>query len=197
MTLEYIQKTTEFQIFDRKSAKIDAKGLAVVLIAFANADGGTVALGVEDDGELSGVDGMQNHLNNLLRASYDYCAPSIPTTPEYMEVTDSKGKPNHIILLRVAASMKVHANQADEVYYRVGDKSKKLNFEQRMQLVYAKGERFYENAPVHDAKKEDLDEGLMDDYLQRLDYRKGWDAFIRENGFIAQVEDFHGSTKSI
>lgn len=126
MTLEYIQKTTEFQIFDRKSAKIDAKGLAVVLIAFANADGGTVALGVEDNGELTGVDGMQNHLNDLLRASYDYCAPSIPTTPEYMEVTDSKGNPNHIILLRVTASMKVHANQVDEVYYRVGDKSKKL-----------------------------------------------------------------------
>lgn len=196
MTLEYIQKTTEFQIFDRKSAKIDAKGLAVVLIAFANADGGTVALGVEDDGELTGVDGMQNHLNDLLRASYDYCAPSIPTTPEYMEVTDSKGNPNHIILLRVTASMKVHANQVDEVYYRVGDKSKKLNFEQRMQLVYAKGERFYENAPVHDAKKEDLDESLIDDYLQRLDYRKGLEAFIRENGFTVQVEDFHGSIRN-
>lgn len=195
MTLEYIQKATEFQIFDRKSARIDAKGLAVVIIAFANADGGTVALGVENDGEISGVDGMQEHLNDLLRASYDYCIPSIPTTPEYMAVTDSKGKSNHIILLRVSASMKVHANQADEVFYRVGDKSKKLNFEQRMQLVYAKGERFYENAPVHDAKMEDLDVGLIEDYLQRLDYRKGVEAFIRENSFLAQVEDFHGSTK--
>ena len=116
MTLDNIQHTTEFQIFDRKSAKIDAKGLAVILIAFANADGGTVALGVEDDGKVTGVDGMQSHINDLLRASFDYCVPSIHTSPEYMEVTDYKGQPNHIILMRVAPSTKVHANQADEVY---------------------------------------------------------------------------------
>ena len=192
MTLEYIQKTTEFQIFDRKSAKIDAKGLAVVLIAFANADGGTVALGVEDDGELTGVDGMQNHLNDLLRASYDYCAPSIPTTPEYMEVTDSKGKPNHIILLRVAASMKVHANQVDEVYYRVGDKSKKLNFEQRMQLVYAKGEHYYEDAPVNNARWEDLDMDLVEDYVKVIGYGKGAETYLRENGYVVKKEDYRG-----
>ena len=195
MTIEEIQKSTEFQVFDRKSARIDAKALAVLLIAFANADGGTAAVGVENDGEITGVDGMQEHINELLRAGLDYCVPSILTTHEYLDVTDSKGRKNHIIMMRVAPSMKVHANQADEVYYRVGDKSKKLTFAQRTQLMYAKGERFFENAPVHDAKKEDLDESLIDDYLRRLDYRKGLDAFIRENGFIAQVEDFHGSTK--
>ena len=49
MTLEYIQTTTEFQVFDRKSVKIDAKALAITIIAFANADGGKIALGVEND----------------------------------------------------------------------------------------------------------------------------------------------------
>lgn len=72
-----------------------------------------------------------------MRASFDYCVPSIATSTEYMEVTDEEGKLNHIILMSIPQSMRVHANQADEVYYRVGDKSKKLNFEQRMQLVYA------------------------------------------------------------
>ena len=57
MTIEEIQKSTEFQVFDRKSARIDAKALAITIIAFANADGGQIALGVEDDGSLTGVDG--------------------------------------------------------------------------------------------------------------------------------------------
>ena len=126
MTIEEIQKTTEFQVFDRKSAQIEAKALAVLLIAFANADGGTAAIGVENDGRITGVDGMQEHINELLRAGFDFCVPSILTTHEYREVTDIKGQKNHIILMRVAPSMKVHANQADEVFYRVGDKSKKL-----------------------------------------------------------------------
>ena len=42
-------------MFDRKSARIDAKALAVLLVAFANADGGTAAIGVENDGEITGA----------------------------------------------------------------------------------------------------------------------------------------------
>ena len=43
MSLEEICSMVESSVFDRKSAKIDAKSLAVHLIAFANADGGTLA----------------------------------------------------------------------------------------------------------------------------------------------------------
>ena len=57
MDLEYIRHTTEFQVFDRKSVRIEPKALAVPIIAMANADGGVIALGVEDDGALTGVDG--------------------------------------------------------------------------------------------------------------------------------------------
>ena len=77
MIIEEIQKSTEFQVFDRKSARIDAKALAITIIAFANADGGRIAIGVEDDGTLTGVDGKTEQVNELLRASYDYCVPSI------------------------------------------------------------------------------------------------------------------------
>ena len=107
MTIEEIQKSEEFQVFDRKSARIDAKALAITIIAFANADGGKIALGVEDDGALTGVDGQTDHVNELLRASFDYCVPSIATSTEYMEVTDVNGKANHIILITVTQSMKV------------------------------------------------------------------------------------------
>ncbi len=57
MTIADIQTSTEFQVFDRKSVRIDAKAFAVTIIAFANADGGRIAIGVEDDGTLTGVDG--------------------------------------------------------------------------------------------------------------------------------------------
>ena len=74
--------------------------------------------------------------------------------------------------MHIAQSEKVHANQADEVFYRIGDKSKKLNFEQRMQLVYAKGEHFYEDAPVLNAKPEDIDMSLVGSYCDVIGYRK-------------------------
>lgn len=55
-----------------------------------------------------------------------------------MEVTDYKGTPNHILRMQIFPNSKVVSNQADDGFLRIGDKSKKLNFEQRLQLVYAK-----------------------------------------------------------
>ena len=192
MTIKEIQQCTEFQVFDRKSGRIEAKTLANTIIAFANADGGRIAIGVEDDGTITGVDGKTEHVNEFLRASYDYCVPSIATSTEYLDITDVTGNPNHIILMTVPQSVRVHANQADEVYYRVGDKSKKLNFEQRMQLVYAKGEHYYEDAPVNNAGWDDLDMSLVEDYVKQIDYSKGSETFLRENGYVVKKEDYRG-----
>ena len=45
--------------------------------------------------------------------------------------------------MTIPQSSELHANQQDEVYYRMGDKSKKLNFDERLQLMYAKGSRYW------------------------------------------------------
>ena len=42
MTIDEIITRDEGQSFDRKSIKIDAKGLAVTIVAMANADGGEI-----------------------------------------------------------------------------------------------------------------------------------------------------------
>ena len=52
-------------MFDRKSARIDSKTLAITIIAFANVDGGRIAIGVEDDGTLTEVDGNTEHVNEF------------------------------------------------------------------------------------------------------------------------------------
>lgn len=197
MTVDEIQTCTEFQIFDRKSVKIDTKALAIPIIAMANADGGTIAIGVEDDGTLSGILGYQAHVNELLRVSFDYCVPSVKVTPEYVDVIDSKGQQNKIILLHIPQSMLVHANQADEVFYRVGDKSKKLNFEQRMQLLYAKGEHYYEDAPVLNTGISDINVEIVEDYLRQSGYSKGAGRFLRENGFLLEHSDMDGRTSEV
>jgi len=67
-------------------------------------------------------------------------------------------------MLLVHQSLKVHANQAEEVYYRVGDKSKKLGFEERMQLMYDKGDMLYEDSPVRNASIEDIDMDFVAEY---------------------------------
>ena len=51
---EYLRFAKENQKYDRKSAKKDLRELANHIAGFANADGGTLAIGITDDGKLEG-----------------------------------------------------------------------------------------------------------------------------------------------
>ena len=181
MTIAQICGAVESPLFDRKSARIDAKTLAIHLIAFANADGGMIAVGVEDDGTITGIDGHAEHINELLRAPFDFCKPSVRVETERLSCVNRDGTPDHILLIEVLQSNDLHANQADEVFFRVGDKSKKLNFEERLQLMYAKGTRYFEDTPVPDAAMEDIDLGFVKAYTEKLGYRKSPEEYLREN----------------
>lgn len=116
MTIEEVLSAEETQIFDRKSIHIDPKALAIPIIAFANADGGTVAIGISDKTRrVEGIDDETGKVNELLRVPFDFCVPTVKAEVEKVPCTDFKGRANHILLMHVEPSMEVHANQADEV----------------------------------------------------------------------------------
>lgn len=197
-SLTYYQTNTEWQIFDRKSVRIACKDFAELIVAFANADGGEAVIGIENDGTITGVDDRMDHLNELLRVPYDFCIPSVPVIrSEMVECVDKDGKPNHVVVMQIAPSLKVYTNQADEVFYRVGDKSKKLNFDQRLQLVYAKGGRYFEDAPVNDATMADIDNSLVAQYCEQIGYEKTADQFLEENGYICHNENYKGESVAV
>lgn len=189
--IEDLQYSTEKQIMDRKSARIKAIDLAIPIVAMANADGGYLAIGIEDDGTITGIDAHEKNLNELLCVPYNYCIPSVQIDLKTMDVVDHKGNANHVLRMQIFPSSKVVANQADDVYLRVGDKSRKLNFEQRLQLVYAKGVKYFEDEPVSGATIADLDLDFVAEYCKKIGYDKGGAEFyLRHNhDFITTRRD--------
>ena len=182
--------STEKQIMDRKSARISARDFAIPVVAMANSDGGYLVIGVEDDGTITGIDAYEKNLNELLRVPYDYCFPSVSVETKIFDVLDKDGYSNHVLRMHVLPSVQVIANQADDVFLRVGDRSRKLNFEQRLQLVYAKGVRYFEDQPVAGAALSDIDWDFVAQYIERIGYTKG-DAefYLRHNHeFITTVD---------
>lgn len=86
MTIQEVLVMEESQVFDRKSANVDPKALAILLIAFANADGGTAAIGISDKTRrIEGIDGDTQRLNELLRVPFDFCVPTIKVTTEMVD----------------------------------------------------------------------------------------------------------------
>lgn len=186
MTIQEITTRKEDQTFDCKSIQIDPKALAVPIVAFANADGGVIAIGVSDKTrKIEGVDQHTEKLNELLRVPFDFCNPSVPVTCSYLPCTDKDGNENRILLMEIPASSSLHTNQADEAFMRVGDKSRKLTFDERVQLMYDKGERYYEDTAVYDATIDDIDMDAVADYAKLVGYGKSPLQYLRENnGFV-------------
>ena len=186
MTIQEIRTHKEDQTFDCKSIQIDPKALAITIVAFANADGGDIAIGVSDKTrKIEGVDQHTEKLNELLRVPLDFCNPSVSITSDLLPCTDKDGNENHILLMHIPASSELHTNQADEAFMRVGDKSRRLSFEERIQLMYDKGERYYEDTAVYGAIVDDIDMAAVERYTELIGYTKSAKQYLHENnGFI-------------
>ena len=72
----------ENQYFDRKSARKDDTEIAKHISAFANAAGGKLVIGIEDDGEVTGFkrSGARD-IENFERAALTTCTPT-PHRPQ-------------------------------------------------------------------------------------------------------------------
>ncbi len=185
-TIDEICQMPEGQTFDCKSVQTSPKTIANTIVAMANADGGMIAVGITDKARsIEGVDRHKENLNEILRAPFDFCVPTVTVSAEYLPCVNSDGKDDHILIMYIPASPLLHANQADEVYWRVGDKSHKLPFEERLRLMYDKGERNYEDSPAYDATIDDIDMDSVKAYIKLIGYGKTPMEFLAENkGFI-------------
>ena len=190
MTIEEILSKEENQTFDRKSINISPKDLAIPIVAFANADGGDIAIGITDKNRrIEGIDFETKKLNELLRVPFDFCNPTIKVGIEKVPCVDENGRKNHVLVMHVDASPQVHANQADDVFLRVGDKSKLQTFEERLQLNYDKGERYFDDKAVPDAMIDDIDMDFVKEYIDKINYGKSPLEYLKENrGFIKEKD---------
>jgi len=188
VTIEEVLAFEEMQIFERKSIGIEPKALAIPIVAFANADGGIIAIGISDKAKrIEGIDFEISKLNELLRVPFDFCNPTVKVELEKIPCIDFRGRENHVLLMHVEPSPEVHANQADEVYLRVGDKSKLLPFDERLQLTYDKGERYFEDKPVPDAGLDDIDMVFVKSYIDKIGYTKTPLEYLKQNkGFVKE-----------
>ncbi|HXR32028.1 MAG TPA: ATP-binding protein [Solirubrobacterales bacterium] len=155
-------RIAEDQWLERKSARIAPRDLANTLIGFANADGGILVVGLSD-GEVEGTNGNLERRNAQFQANVDFCSPPVRAKPQLVRCIDRDGDPNELLVFEVEPGDAVHANQRDEVFLRVGDENRRLNFTQRHELLYDKGQSSYEAGPSG-VSLGSVEEGLLENY---------------------------------
>ena len=107
LTLKYMQTENENKYFDRKSAQIRVVDLAPHISAFANADGGTIVIGISDKKRiLEGIDFCGDEkINEFVNAPKDCCRPMPRYREEFIDITNETGQPDRILLLHIEPSV--------------------------------------------------------------------------------------------
>jgi ATP-dependent DNA helicase RecG len=171
LELNVLLEKTEDQFFDRKSARIAPKDILKEIVGFANADGGTLVVGIEDNGEITGFlrqgakkpEQFLEAIRTLLRRPpliiFDYLVP----------IENASGQQDHILVLDIELeSNRVVENYDGEAYLRINDKTVRLNYEERRKLEFDKGQRYFEDEEVRDSSLSDIDMEIFDLYRKKM-----------------------------
>jgi len=152
--------TTEF-----KRQLENAESVAGELVAFANADGGTLYVGVDDNGAIVGLPDSNGDFQRLANICRDRCIP--PTAPVMDEVTlDGKT----VIVLTVRPELnrqKPYRTAGGRFYIRVLKGKRDATGRELLRIAQAAGELHYDESPVLGTSLADLSMTAFATYHQR------------------------------
>lgn len=142
--------------------------LAKEIVALANFQGGTLLLGVEDDGTISGIQRVDLETWVMDTVFGRYVHPLI--LPFYEEVVVEDGKRVAVISITqgTAKPYVVRNNNREEIFVRVGSTSRLATREQQARLFESGGMLHTEVLPVSGSGLDDLDQARLSDYLVNI-----------------------------
>jgi ATP-dependent DNA helicase RecG len=150
-----------------KRDDIRPEQLAKEIVAFANLQGGRIFLGVEDSGQISGLQRpeTQEWVLNVFR---DKVHPQI--IPFYEEISVEENRRVGVITISLGVSKPyvVRHNNREEIYIRMGDRSELASREQQLRLFESGGMLHVEVLPVAGTSLANIDTDRLDYYLRSI-----------------------------
>ena len=178
----------EDSVLEFKRQGVRDHDLAKTLAAFLNLEGGTVRLGVEDDGSLSGVtgDGVEEWVVELCRAKIE--PPVVPLLSWTRDVEQPGRDVLAVTVTQGPDKPYVRLHNGRKTYYlRVGNRSREASREELGRMYQASSWLRYGLKPAPGASLDTLDIRRLRDYLSRVlagdvpgeNDVEGWESLLR------------------
>jgi len=154
-----------------KRDEITNEQLARELVAFSNLEGGSVLLGVDDDGSVSGIT-RPDIEEWVMTACRDKIRPSIIP---FFEIVRDVAPTRDVAIVRVSRGYTVQSvwhNNRNWYYIRVGSQSREPSQDELGRLFQQRGAFRAELRPVTGATLDDLDFRRLRDYFRRVRHQR-------------------------
>ncbi len=170
ITLDFLKNKRENQYFERKGLgekEISPTKIANELIGMLNADGGVLAFGVSNDGEIQDLNCLGERISDYRNLFIDFIEPHGNIKLEEVNI---EGK--LIFLYHVDQDIERIFKRKDneQIFLRVDDKNKQLDRDAVRNLEYDKQIRKFEDEVEPEFDFNDLDIKLLNRYKQKLNY---------------------------
>lgn len=130
---ERLLALAEDEWFERKSVRIAPKNLGPPLVAFANATGGTIVIGLSE-GVIEGINSYREKVNAIRQAAIDYTDPPVRATVREIACVNYQGESDFLLVITVEPGEQVYQLKNGDCYLRIGDETRKLRYHQRQDL---------------------------------------------------------------
>lgn len=185
-------KIEEDHFHDIKSKNISPSKLQETFVAFANADGGELYIGIEDEkvngNRLVGFTKKED-ANDILHTLLELTNPSVENIDlEFLQLLDG----TFVLYLSIPKSPKVHYCANGDCFLRINARKEKIKGDRITQLGYAKGALVYEKQPVEIAEVEEyLENENVIEYMTRVNTKLKPEIFLRKQRlFTKKDSDF-------
>ena len=177
----------ESHFIDFKSKKITPSKLQETFVAFANADGGDIYVGIEDKrhtiGRIQGYNDNEE-ANDVVSTLLEKTNPSV----ENCQLEFIKTKNNGILLhISIPKSPKVHYTASGDCYLRINASSQKIKGDRITSLSYSKGAEPYEKTAIDSVKIEEITSSPhLLSYISRIGSTQDPETFIRKQRLTSE-----------
>ena len=153
----------ENSLIEFKTEKVDNAKLAKEMVAFANYRGGTLLIGVADDGQIEGITAprLEQRIMNIASSSIH---PAI--IPLYYEIFIKTDKKIAVVEIEQGINKPYGYTREGKTHYyiRFGSESRIATREQLQRLFQASGSVHFELKPVYGSSIADLDMELVENF---------------------------------
>ncbi|WP_337246970.1 RNA-binding domain-containing protein [Escherichia coli] len=187
--IKALLNTTEDHFNDFKSKQIAPNKLQETFVAFANADGGNIYIGIEDAASgrerISGFNEPEE-ANAIISTLLENTNPAV----ENVEVEYLRTPSNGLILhVDISKSPKVHYTASGDCFIRANAQKLKIKGERITQLSYSKGAEPYEKKAVDIVEVEDiLESEYYSDYLRRIGTTQSPRVFLKKQRLLTKKD---------
>lgn len=159
----------------------EPQAIAETLVAFANSEGGTLVLGTAPGGTAGNIL-IEEVADDALRSALRLCKPPVRTSWDHEPRAGGI-----VVVLRVDRSGQVHSLSDGTVLVRRGTENVPAERGDVDQMLAVRPALDFELQPVAGAHRDDLDENVIEEYLEKRQKRNPRSAILPKDKLLEQI----------